>query len=72
LATKLKNNEKGMFQASLIIFAIILFCLSLVWLADQVFNGAFYEWFSNRFDIATNYQSYGKIAVVFRNTPYLL
>jgi len=65
----LKNNGKSTLKASLIILAIILFCLILVWLADQVFNGAFYEWFSNRFDIETNYQSYGKIAVVFKSWP---
>lgn len=65
----MKNNKLSIFKASLIILAIILFCLSLVWLADQVFNGAFYEWFSNRFDIETSYQLHGKIAVIFKSWP---
>jgi len=43
-----------------------LFCIVTVWLVDQVFNGVFYEWFSNRFYIEARYQSNEKIGVIFR------
>jgi len=65
----LRNNEQSILKASLIILAIILFCISLVWLADHVFNGVFYEWFSTRFDIDPKYRSYGKMGFVFRSWP---
>lgn len=36
-----------------------------------MFNGAFYDWFSNRFDIGTSYQLqlHRKIGVVFKSWP---
>ncbi|MDO0822664.1 sensor histidine kinase [Desulfosporosinus nitroreducens] len=63
----MKDNRTSIIEASLIFLGVILFCIVTVWLVDQVFNGVFYEWFSNRFYIEARYQSNEKIGVIFRS-----
>ncbi|MHB8076055.1 sensor histidine kinase [Desulfosporosinus fructosivorans] len=63
----MKNNETSILKASLNIIGIILFCLSAVWLADHVFNGAFSDWFLSRFIIDARGSSNEKIGVIFRS-----
>ncbi|TGE37342.1 HAMP domain-containing histidine kinase [Desulfosporosinus fructosivorans] len=63
----MKNNETRILKASLIIIGIILFCLSAVWLADHVFNGAFSDWFFSRFIVDARGSSNEKIGVIFRS-----
>lgn len=60
----MKNRVKSILKASLIIFAIILFCSAIVWLLDRELNGIFKEWLVNRFIIDTHYRD-GRIGVLF-------
>lgn len=54
LAIKLKNIDKRLMKVFFIISIIILFCLGMVWLMDQGFNGAIKEWLYNMFYIEPN------------------
>lgn len=65
----MKNNENSLLKVFLIISAIILFCLSMLWLVDQGFNGAIKEWFYNILYIEPDYPDQGKVGVIFRSWP---
>jgi two-component system sensor histidine kinase VanS len=43
----------------------------MVWLIDQVFNGAFKEWFYSIFFIEPGYPSQGKVGVLFVSWPII-
>lgn len=56
-------------KACFIICAIILFCLIMLWLIDQGFNGAVKEWFYNIFYLEPGYPGYGKVGVIYKSWP---
>lgn len=63
----MKNDRRVMLKVSLIIFLIIVFCLGMLWLIDQGFNGAMKEWVYNYFIIEPDYQGQGKVGVIFNS-----
>lgn len=65
----MKNNTKILLKVCFLISAIILFCLSMLWLVDQGFNGAIKDWFYNMFFIEPYYPSQGKVGAVFKSWP---
>jgi len=44
-----------------------MLCLGMMWLVNQVFNGAFKEWFYNRFYIDADYPTRVKVGAVYRS-----
>lgn len=63
----MKNNLKNILKISFIILAAILFCASILWIVDQVFNGTFKEWFYNRFYVEPEYPDPNRIGSIFRS-----
>ncbi len=63
----MKNNGRSILKAGLIIPTTILFCLGMVWLVDQGFNGAIKEWFYTIFYIEPDYPGHGKVGVIFKS-----
>ncbi|AFM00152.1 signal transduction histidine kinase [Desulfitobacterium dehalogenans ATCC 51507] len=70
----MKNNEKGLVNLPMILIATSLFCLGMLWLVDQGFNGVIKEWIYNLFYIDPRYADSAlpydqKIGVLFRSWP---
>lgn len=65
----MKNNGYSLLKACFIICAIILFCLIMLWLIDQGFNGAVKEWFYNIFYLEPGYPGHGKVGVIYKSWP---
>lgn len=63
----MKNDSKRLLKICFIISTIILFCLVMLWLVHQGFNGMIKEWFYNKFYIEPSYPSQGKIGVLFKS-----
>jgi two-component system sensor histidine kinase VanS len=67
LAIKLKNDGNSLLKVFFIISSIILFCLGVVWVVDQGFNGVIKEWFYGMFYVEPDYTGKGKVGAIFRN-----
>ncbi|WP_019850196.1 cell wall metabolism sensor histidine kinase WalK [Desulfitobacterium sp. PCE1] len=70
----MRNNEKGLLNLPMILIATSLFCLGMLWLVDQGFNGVIKEWIYNLFYIDPRYADSAlpydqKIGVLFRSWP---
>ncbi|HHY28432.1 MAG TPA: HAMP domain-containing histidine kinase [Desulfitobacterium dehalogenans] len=70
----MRNNEKGLLNLPMILIAASLFCLGMLWLVDQGFNGVIKEWIYNLFYIDPRYADSAlpydqKIGVLFRSWP---
>lgn len=59
----MSNKRKGYLRI-LVPAGLILFCLGMVWLVDQVFNGVFKEWFYSLF-----YTVDGEIGFIYKTWP---
>lgn len=71
LATKLKNSEKNILKAGLIIIAFILIYTGTIRLVDQELHGFIKGWFYNRFNIYTDFPIRGNLGVIFENWAQL-
>lgn len=63
----MKNDSKNLMKICIAISAVILFCFGMVWLIDQVFNGAIKEWFYNMFYVEPGYSGKGRVGVIFKS-----
>lgn len=64
----MSNKHKGYLRI-LVPAGLILFCMGMVRLVDQGFNGVFKEWFYGLFDCEPLYTGDGKIGVIFKSWP---
>ena len=63
----MKNNEKGFLRPGIIAFVVVVACLALFYLAEKLFNGAYKDWFYNRFYVDVQNEIQGKLGVIFRS-----
>lgn len=63
------SNSNRPLEFFVLIAAMMLFCLALVWLVDQVFNGAVREWFDQIFFLEPGFQGQGRVGVIFKSWP---